>query len=141
MSMAPTRMMPWMEFAADISGVCSVAGTLLITSKPTQRLSTKMVRSVSSAVDTGRTSSGLREGGMNHLALIRDHDAPLQVVGKVDGQGALLDQVQQRGPAVARVHRRRGGGHRRRQVPGADDRHAVLGDHGLAGLRPLDVAA
>ena len=43
-----------MELAADISGVCSVAGTLLMTSKPTQRLSTKMVRSVSSAVDTVR---------------------------------------------------------------------------------------
>src|SRR5258708_416390 len=97
-----------MEFAADISGVCSVAGTLLITSKPTQRLSTKMVRSVRNAVDTGRTSSGLRHGGMNPPALRRDHDAPLQVVAKIDGQGgrgALLHQVQQQGTDVARVHR------------------------------------
>src|SRR5258708_30043782 len=97
-----------MEFAADISGVCSVAGTLLITSKPTQRLSTKMVRSVRSAVDTGRTSSGLGQGGMNHPAPRRDHDTPPQVVGKIDGQGgrgALLHQVQQQGTHVSRVHR------------------------------------
>src|SRR5579875_4150818 len=40
--------MPWIEFAADMSGVCSVAGTLLITSNPTSRLSTKMLMSDSS---------------------------------------------------------------------------------------------
>src|SRR5271170_501268 len=106
MSMAPTMTMPWMELAADISGVCSVAGTLLITSKPTQRLSTKMTRSVRSAVDIG-TSSGLCQGGMNHPALIGDHDTPLQVVGEVDGDRAVLHQVQQQGTDVARVH---GGG-------------------------------
>ncbi len=49
MSMAPASTMPWIELAADISGVCKVAGTLLMTSKPTQRLSTKMVTSTSSA--------------------------------------------------------------------------------------------
>src|SRR5262249_30758320 len=53
MSMAPTRMMPWIELAADISGVCRVAGTLLMTSKPTSRASTKMVMSVSRALVTG----------------------------------------------------------------------------------------
>src|SRR6516165_4118781 len=112
-----------MELAADISGVCSVAGTLLITSKPTQRLSTKMTRSVSSAVDTGGTSSGIDvlarggtllarghpgphgQGGVNHPALVSDHDAALQVVGQVDGQRAILHQVQQQGADVARVHR------------------------------------
>src|ERR1700758_3939244 len=132
--MAPTRTMPWIELAADISGVCSVAGTLLITSKPTQRLSTKMVRSVRSAVDTGRTSSRLCQGRMNHPALVGDHDAPLQLVVQVDGQGPVLYKVEQESADVARVHGRRGGGHRRRQVPGADDRDAVLGDHGLARL-------
>ena len=44
-SIAPTRTTPWIEFAADISGVCSVAGTLLITSNPTSRLSTNTLRS------------------------------------------------------------------------------------------------
>ena len=44
--------MPWIELAADISGVCSVAGTLLITSKPTSMASTKIVMSVSSSVVT-----------------------------------------------------------------------------------------
>jgi hypothetical protein len=46
-SIAPARTMPWMAFAADISGVCNVAGTLLITSKPTSRASTKMLTSAS----------------------------------------------------------------------------------------------
>src|SRR5258708_2999741 len=90
-----------MEFAADISGVCSVAGTLLITSKPTQRLSTKMVRSVRSAVDTGRTSSGLGQGGMNHPALRRDHYTPLQVVAKIHaqpGRGPLLPPLHPQPP-------------------------------------------
>src|ERR1700691_2570070 len=119
MSMAPTSTIPWMELAADISGVCSVAGTLLITSKPTQRLSTKMTRSVRSAVDIGPSSGlGLARGfgplgraaqsGVNHPALIGDHDTPLQVVGEIDGQGAVLHQVQQQGANVARVHRRGG---------------------------------
>ena len=53
MSMAPASTMPWIELAAYISGVCRVAGTLLITSKPTSRASTKMVMSVSSSVVTG----------------------------------------------------------------------------------------
>src|SRR5450755_1395992 len=61
--MAPASTIPWIELAADISGVCRVAGTLLITSKPTQRLRMKMVRSVSRAVDIGGTSSGIGRGG------------------------------------------------------------------------------
>src|SRR6266851_40122 len=47
-TIAPASTTPWIEFAADISGVCKVAGTLLMTSKPTQRLRTKMMKSVSS---------------------------------------------------------------------------------------------
>src|SRR5262249_27229716 len=45
-SAAPTSTMRWMELAADINGVCRVAGPLLITSSPTSRLSTKIVMSV-----------------------------------------------------------------------------------------------
>src|SRR5262249_27082315 len=40
---APTRITPWMAFAPDISGVCSVVGTLEITSCPVKPESTKMV--------------------------------------------------------------------------------------------------
>ena len=53
MSSAPASTMPWIEFAADISGVCKVAGTLPMTSMPTSSASTKMVRSVTKAVDIG----------------------------------------------------------------------------------------
>ncbi len=52
-SIAPASTMPWIELAADISGVCRVAGTLLITSNPTSRARTKIVMSVRSSVVTG----------------------------------------------------------------------------------------
>ena len=35
-------MMPWIAFAPDISGVCSVVGTFEMTSLPTQMASMKM---------------------------------------------------------------------------------------------------
>jgi hypothetical protein len=41
---APTSTMPWIEFVPDISGVWSVAGTLLMTSKPSRIARTKTVR-------------------------------------------------------------------------------------------------
>src|SRR6476620_9912761 len=44
--MAPTRMMPWMALAPDISGVCSVEDTLEMTSMPTNAASTKIVSQV-----------------------------------------------------------------------------------------------
>src|SRR6266511_225292 len=63
-SMAPASTMPWIAFAADISGVCRVAGTLLITSKPTSRASTKMLRSARSAeVMTGSPPVDRRSPG------------------------------------------------------------------------------
>jgi len=40
---APTRMMPWIAFAPDISGVWRVLETLETTSKPTKTASTKTV--------------------------------------------------------------------------------------------------
>ena len=40
---APSRMIPWIALAPDISGVCSVEDTLEITSMPTNTLSTKIV--------------------------------------------------------------------------------------------------
>src|SRR5450755_5040013 len=105
--MAPASTIPWIELAADISGVCRVAGTLLITSKPTQRLRIKMVRSVSRAVDIGGTSSGIGRAGrgigrdglradggrfgqgrMHDPAVMGDNHARLQVVVEVDGQCA-----------------------------------------------------
>src|SRR6266852_5229853 len=106
-TIAPASTMPWIEFAADISGVCKVAGTLLMTSKPTHRLSTKMTRSVSSAVDIGRTSSGIGPGGMYNGSVPADDDACLQFVGQVDSQFPVFHHVQQQRADVARVHGRR----------------------------------
>src|ERR1700729_1554346 len=151
-SIAPASTIPWIELAADISGVCKVAGSLLITSKPTHRLRMKMVTSVSRVVDIalpfgklvpgggrGGRGAGLRgrlglrpERGMHHLAVIGDQDAGLQFIIPVDGQHAVLDQVLEQRTDVPRVHRGGRGGHGRGQVPRADDRDPVPGYHGLA---------
>src|SRR6202042_3036727 len=94
-SSAPTSTMPWIELAADISGVCRVAGTLPMTSMPTSSASTKMVRSVTSVADIGVSlgscGPGVRgeqfgDGGVDDLAAVRDDDPGLDVVGGVDVQ-------------------------------------------------------
>ncbi len=38
---APTSVMPLIAFEPDMSGVCSVGGTFVISSKPTKMASTK----------------------------------------------------------------------------------------------------
>src|SRR6266566_3376541 len=140
MSMAPASTMPWMEFAADISGVCSIDGTLLMTSKPTSRLSTKIVISARSAGLIGFTSGGscgiekFRHSGMDHLARMGDDDTGLDLVAGVDRQLAIVDHVGEQRRDIAGISRGRGGGHGGGQVPGSDDGDAVVGDDGLLGF-------
>src|SRR4029077_16530914 len=43
MTIAPTRMMPWIALVPDISGVCRIVGTLEMTSMPTKIARTKKV--------------------------------------------------------------------------------------------------
>src|SRR5215467_11109455 len=142
MTTAPASTIPWIELAADISGVCRVAGTLLITSKPTHRLSTKMMKSVRSM---DRPPESLRrwrgERRMHDFAVVGDHDPGDQFVRQVDGELAVLDHVEQQRADVACVHRRSGSGHRGGQVVGPDDRDAVLRDGCLAGDGALNIAA
>ena len=47
----PSSTMPWIAFVPLISGVCSVLGTLEMTSKPTKAASTRMASSVSRSMD------------------------------------------------------------------------------------------
>ena len=109
--MTPTRTTPWMAFAPDISGVCSVAGTLLITSKPTSRLSTKTVMSANSSAHDGLSVQHGAAGGWTTCAVVGDDDAGLDLVGQVDGD------ARRRGSGAASsahdVARVRGGGGRR----------------------------
>src|SRR6516162_5289022 len=113
--MAPTSTMPWIALVADISGVCSVAGTFPITSMPTSSARMKMVRSVSSAVDTGASFGWLWFGRLrpgrleqpghalvHDRAVVRDHHAGLDVVAGIDGQRAVGGQVQQQRGDVPR---------------------------------------
>src|ERR1700749_2797844 len=115
MSSAPASTMPWIELAADISGVCKVAGTLPMTSTPTSRASTKMVRSVTSAVDIGlsvaRGPQQGRGGLLDDLAVVGDDHARLDLVAEIDRQRAVADHVQQQRRHVARVGVGGGGGH------------------------------
>src|SRR5215469_7892571 len=145
MSIAPARTMPWIEFAADISGVCRVAGTLLMTSKPTHRASTKIVTSTSSAGYTGGPfcwiCSRRRERRVHNLAAGSNDDPGLQLVLPVQRELAIGNQVEQQRADVARVHRGCCGRHRRGEGARADDHDAVLGHDCLARLRPRDIAA
>src|SRR5262245_13293858 len=140
-----------MELAADISGVCKVVGTLLMTSKPTSRLKTKMLRSVRNSALTRRSpfssescrrpSGGGTGGGTDDLARVRDDDAGLDRVVEIDGELAVAYQVPQQRDGVAGVGGGRGARHRGGQVVRADHRHPVLRDDRLARRRSLDVAA
>src|ERR1700728_4196274 len=145
MSSAPASTMPWMELAADISGVCRVAGTLPMTSMPTSSASTKMVRSVTSAVDIGPSlARGLQQGRgglLDDLAAVGDDHARLDLVVEVNRERAVPDHVQQHGGHVAGVGVGGGGGHTGGQVARADDRDPIVGDDGLARLGPGHVAA
>ena len=49
-SRAPSTTIPWMALVPDISGVCSVLGTLEITANPTNPASTRIARLASSWV-------------------------------------------------------------------------------------------
>ena len=94
MIIAPTSTIPWIELAPDISGVWSVAGTLLMTSKPTRIASTKIVSAVSSSVTLMR--AGLRLAapvaargascrGLDDLAAVGDDGAVVTSSVEVDG--------------------------------------------------------
>src|ERR1700761_8809286 len=136
--------MPWIELVADISGVCSVAGTFPMTSKPTSSASTKMVRSVTRAVDTGASLDSLeqaRYARVHDRAAVRDHHAGLDLVAGVDGQLAVPGQVEQHRGDVPRVRGRGRGRHGGGQVLRAHDRDPVAGDHRLAWLRAGNVPA
>src|SRR6266849_2923089 len=136
--------MPWIELVADISGVCSVAGTFPMTSMPTSSASTKMVRSVTRAVDTGASLGWLEHAGhavVDDPAVMRDHYADLDLVAGVDGQRAAGGQVQQHRGDVPRVGVRGRGGHGGGQVLRADDRDPVTGDDRLVGNRAGRVTA
>src|SRR5579872_898998 len=114
MSSAPASTMPWIELVADISGVCSVAGTFPITSMPTSRASTKIVRSVTRAVDivllcrTGRTrrtrrTQQRRDRGADYRTPVTDQNAGLYLVRAIDRELAIGGHVQQQCGDVTRV--------------------------------------
>src|SRR5260370_575333 len=126
MSMAPASTMAWMEFAADISGVCSIDGTLLMTSKPTSRLRTKMVTSAIRAWLIGSTSGGwrglekFRHGWIDHFARVRDDDAGLDRVGGGAGLPAAADHLRQHPPCAPGGSRGGAGGPGVTGRPGAE---------------------
>src|SRR4051794_519168 len=102
-----------MELAPDISGVCRVAGTLLITSKPTSSASTKMVMSPTnpSVIHCPFVLRGRRPGtGVHDLAGMGDQHALLNLIRLVDGQLAVRDQVRDQRAGVAPERLRGAGG-------------------------------
>ena len=51
-SIAPTSTIPWIAFVPDIRGVCSIDGTLEMTSMPTKIARAKIVSSATSCAVT-----------------------------------------------------------------------------------------
>src|SRR6266699_2824736 len=144
MTMAPTRMMPWIALVPDISGVCRMVGTLEITSMPTKTASTKKVSSCSSSVlmesSAGRRRKQLLRALAHDLARVRDARALGDLVLEVKVDRSVLDQMQQQVGDVARVQLARVQRHRRGHVAPAHD-HDAVHIHVRAGLGELHVAA
>src|SRR6184192_777177 len=142
MTIAPTRMMPWIAFVPDISGVCRMVGTLEITSMPTKMASTKKVSSFSSS-ELMASSAGRRQQLLRALAhdlsRVRDARALRDLVLEVEVDRSVLDQMQQQVGDVARVQLARMQRHRRGHVAPAHDHDAVHIDV-RAGLGELHVA-
>jgi hypothetical protein len=57
---APLKAIPEMALAPDMSGVCSVGGTLLITSKPTKEANTNTNRLLSSVAVVMNSQNSFR---------------------------------------------------------------------------------
>src|ERR1700735_1542338 len=95
MRIAPTRMIPWIAFAPDISGVCSTAETFEMTSKPTKIDSMKMVSKPTLFTRAPFSST--------HDPVVNDHGARDDLVVKIWGDRAVLGHQQQQVRQVARV--------------------------------------
>src|SRR5437762_1094267 len=115
MNIEPTRTIPWIELAPDISGVWRVAGTFEITANPTRIARTKTVSAVSSAslIWSRRSCPGLRrlqqlpDGLAPDLAALGDGHGPGDLVGGIQIQGTVLDELEQQRRQVAGVELRR----------------------------------
>src|SRR6056297_2293275 len=127
---APTTVMPEMALAPDISGVCSVAGTLLISSKPTKIDNIRInVRNTASMSVPSRLQ--FRYGFVDHLSGVGNNAAGLNVVLQINAESlvilvpTVIDQIEQ----VAGIHMAGVSTDKIRQVAIADHRHAVYLDN------------
>src|SRR5688500_13983856 len=130
-TIAPTTVMPLIALAPDISGVCSVVGTRLISSTPRKVARVKMTMppmSVSSIL------------GSPHGPAVHDAGRTDDRIGEVHRQRAVPGGVFDEALHVAAVHLAGVEGERRRQVGGAQDGDAVRG-HRLSRPGELAVAA
>ena len=128
---------PWMALVPLMSGVCSVVGTLEMTSTPTNAASTNTVSSSSRRLVHAATVCSSREVTrpswvMTASAVISSSRSIFEL--------AVGDEVVEHGRQVAGVHLAGVQRHPRGQVERADDGHALAHDR-LARLGQLAVAA
>src|SRR5687767_9889097 len=128
---APTTVMPLTAFAPDISGVCSVVGTRLISATPRKVARVKITIPPMSVSGMLVSPDG---------AVVHDAGGPDDRIGEIHDQRAVPDGVLDEALHVAAVHLARVKGERRRQVHRAEDADAVRG-HRLARARELAVAS
>src|SRR4051794_2268138 len=116
-SRPPSTTMPWMAFVPLISGVCSVFGTLEMTSKPTNAASTRI------AISVRRSIRHLLCPRVHDLAVARDAGAGDHLVVEVQRQRLVLPGHQlEQGEHIAAVELRGVLGHARGDVERRGDR-------------------
>src|SRR5678815_1958034 len=129
--MAPTTVMPLTALAPDISGVCSVGGTRLMSATPRKVASVKITMPRMSV-------SSIRPPGARHT-VPHDADGADDRVIKLQSQAAIGDEVIEEGLDVAAVHLAGMIGQRRGEIDRAEDGDPML-LHGLARTGELAVA-
>src|SRR5690606_16011058 len=135
---APTIVIPLIALEPDMSGVCSICGTLPITSKPTKIASTNTYSDISSASPTG---SLLRLGpAEDDLAGVCHKRTPRDLVVEIEHERSILDQVLQQRRHVPRVHLAGVQRHGADEIDRPQHPHPVV-HHLLACPRQLAVAA
>src|SRR3954470_4305360 len=134
-----------MALLPDISGVCSVTGTLPITSTPTSSASTNTLMSVNRAalmIPSGlRLAEQSEHAVIRDAAAVRDEHCRLQLVLDVQRQLAVGAQQLERRGDVAGVRRGRRARDLGGEVAGTDQEHPVRGDDPAVRRAAFDVPA
>src|SRR5579863_10519609 len=89
----------------------------------------------------GRVRHRWQRWTANNRTIMSDHDRRLDLVGEIDLEHAVTNEVSDEGANVVAERGRSPGYHPRGEVPRPNDRHAIWSHDRLVRLRSFDVAA